>query len=145
MRTSVRPTRNNPVPSSALSWSQRISSVRAAETFAPTAASESICQRVSASAPLQVSTTLAHEGVSHASSSALAGVSVPAPPAPVATLQGLPAQALLDARSYDAGLDNVGNTCFFNALCVCLSSAVPFADRLLRHFRHHSAASTWPR
>jgi ubiquitin C-terminal hydrolase len=63
-----------------------------------------------------------------------------APPGTVASLQGLPAESLLDERYYDAGLLNVGNTCFFNALCVCLSTAVPFADRLLRHLRHHSNA-----
>jgi ubiquitin C-terminal hydrolase len=42
-------------------------------------------------------------------------------------------------RAYDAGIKNLGNTCFFNALLTCLSSAEPFVDRLLRHFQNHSA------
>ena len=45
----------------------------------------------------------------------------------------------MDVRAYDAGIQNIGNTCFFNALLTCLSSAVPFVDRLQRHYRQHSA------
>ena len=54
-------------------------------------------------------------------------------------MQGLQDHTLADVRAYDAGIQNLGNTCFFNALLTCLSSATPFVDRLLRHLRHHSA------
>ena len=60
-------------------------------------------------------------------------------PTTISTLQGLERATLLTVRAYDAGLHNLGNTCFFNALLTCLSSAEPFVDRLLRHFQNHSA------
>ena len=71
------------------------------------------------------------------STSALSPPLAASPPS-VPFLQGLQELALADARSYDAGIYNLGNTCFFNALLTCLSSAAPFADRLVRHLRHHS-------
>ena len=57
----------------------------------------------------------------------------------VSTLEGLERATLLTVRAYDAGIHNLGNTCFFNALLTCLSSAEPFVECLLRHFRNHSA------
>ena len=62
----------------------------------------------------------------------------PAAPPSVPSLQDLQGDTMADVRAYDAGIVNLGLTCFLNALLTCLSSAVPFVDRLLRHLQYHN-------
>ena len=56
----------------------------------------------------------------------------------MASLQGLAVQTLADERAYDAGIKNLGQTCYFNALLTCLSSATPFVHHLWQHLHQHS-------
>lgn len=55
----------------------------------------------------------------------------------VASLQDLSVQDLPDVRLYKAGIRNIGNTCFYNAVLVNISSAFQFGNRLRKHLAKH--------
>ena len=61
-------------------------------------------------------------------------------PPSVMSLQRLQQGDLQRYRAYAAGMVNLGNTCFCNALLACLSSASPFLNRLLLHERQHGSS-----